>query len=321
MLGRYQVRVKNNRNSYSFELKRNITILRGQSGRGKTTLFEMVREYNRYGKGSGVTISCDKEIVALDGGNWKEIIEGSKQTIFIIDEDSEFIRSRDFAVTLRSSDNYFLLITRNYLNELPISVDEIYEITGNKNKKFKKLYQEIYKMYDHPSMRSLPFKPDVIITEDSGAGYQFFKNRAEKAGVKCISAFGKTKILNTLKQFHDENVLIIADGAAFGAEIGDIVEQQKMTPKKLALFLPESFEWIILSSGVVPGDKDKIERTYLYADSVSYMSWEQYYTDLLVEYTHSPEYLIYRKERLSEYYLQDKNVELICSEIKGVKFD
>ncbi len=98
MKGAYQIRVKNNRNSYSFELRRNITILRGESGRG---------------------------------------------TIIVIDEDSQFIRSKDFARVLRESDNFFLLITRNYLAELPISVDEIYELNGAKNKKFKKVYQDI----------------------------------------------------------------------------------------------------------------------------------------------------------------------------------
>ena len=53
------------------------------------------------------------------------------------------IRSKDFARVLRESDNFFLLITRNYLAELPISVDEIYELNGAKNKKFKKVYQDI----------------------------------------------------------------------------------------------------------------------------------------------------------------------------------
>ena len=151
MKGAYPIRVKNNRNSYTFELRRNITILRGESGRGKTTLFEMIYEYNRFGRNSGVAVSCDKELIALSGDDWEGAIEKHPGTIIVIDEDSQFIRSKDFARVLRGSDNYFLLITRNYLAELPISVDEIYELNGAKNKKFKKVYPDVDRI---PSTKS-----------------------------------------------------------------------------------------------------------------------------------------------------------------------
>lgn len=175
MHGEYKIRVKNSRNSYSFSLKRNLTILRGESGRGKTTLFDMIYEYNRYGKNSGVSISCDRELVAIEGDNWEADIERNSGKIIVIDEDSHFIRSKAFAEAVRGSDNYFLLITRNYLGQLPVSVEEIYVLTGAKNKKFRKVYSEIDGMYDNPGKRYLPFKPQVIITEDSGSGYQFLR--------------------------------------------------------------------------------------------------------------------------------------------------
>lgn len=132
MHGEYKVRVKNNRNSYNFSLRRNITLLKGESGRGKTTLFDMIHEHNRFGRESGVSISCDRELVAISGDKWEEDIRSNPGKIIVIDEDSHFIRSRDFARVVRGSDNYYLLITRNYLSELPISVDEIYELAGTK---------------------------------------------------------------------------------------------------------------------------------------------------------------------------------------------
>ena len=151
MHGEYKVRVRNSRNSYTFSLKRNITVLRGESGRGKTTLFDMIHEHNRFGKESGVSISCDREIIAIAGDKWENEISENPGKIIVIDEDSHFIRSRDFARAVRGSDNYFLLITRIYLEELPISVDEIYELVGAKNKRFKKVYTDIWKMYDDPN--------------------------------------------------------------------------------------------------------------------------------------------------------------------------
>ena len=116
MRGEYKVRVKNNRNTYTFVIRRNITILKGDSGRGKTTLFEMIHEYNRFGKQSGVSISCDRELVAIDEEHWEESIEQNPGTIIVIDEDCNFTRSKRFAETVRGSDNYYLIITRNYLH-------------------------------------------------------------------------------------------------------------------------------------------------------------------------------------------------------------
>ena len=96
MHGEYRVRVRNSRNSYAFSLRRNITVLRGESGRGKTTLFDMIHEHNRFGKESGVSISCDKELVAIDGDKWEDDILSNPGKIIVIDEDSHFIKSKDF---------------------------------------------------------------------------------------------------------------------------------------------------------------------------------------------------------------------------------
>ena len=322
MKGAYQIRVKNNRNSYSFELRRNITILRGESGRGKTTLFDMIYEYNRFGKNSGVAVSCDRELIALAGDDWETIIDKHPGTIIVIDEDSQFIRSKDFARVLRESDNYFLLITRNYLAELPISVDEIYELNGAKNKKFKKVYQDIDRMFDRPSARNLPFVPDIIITEDIKSGYQFFKAEAERMGIQCVSADGKSKIFEVMNQHSKENVVVIADGAAFGSEIADVVEQQNLRPRKLAIFLPESFECLILQSGIVKNvETEKLEHPEDYADSSLYMSWEQYFTELLVEATKDVKYMKYKKAKLPDFYMQEKNALEIKKVAKGIKWE
>ena len=148
MVGVIPVKIRDSSNSYTFELKRNITVLCGDSGRGKTTLFEMVEDYNRYGKSSATKISCNCDIIALRGRDWREQIEAITDSIVIIDEDSDFIRSKEFAETVLKSNNYFLLITRTYLHQLPLSVREIYELTGNKNKKFKHVYLDRDDMYE-----------------------------------------------------------------------------------------------------------------------------------------------------------------------------
>ena len=323
MTGSVSIAVRDKRNSYSFVLRRNITLLSGDSGRGKTTLYEMIADYNAYGKASNVKISCDREVVAIGGNNWRERLEKIHGAVIVIDEDNQFVRSKEFADAVKNSDNYFLLITRSYLAQLPYSVDEIYEISGQKNKKFKAIYRGRERMYDGLTAGQLPFKPEVILTEDSGSGYRFFKTLADKYYIECVSAAGKSNIIGLLENYKDKNVLVVADGAAFGAEIQDIVKVQQLRPRKVGIFLPESFEWLILKSGLVNDPEwEMVTMPEKYVDSKKYFSWERYFTDLLVEATGEMEYKRYpaNKNSLPEFYIQDKSVEQIRTNMSGIDF-
>ena len=72
MKGRYRVVVSSRRLRYDFELKRNLTIVRGDSATGKTTLVEMIQEYISNPSGSSVEVNCDKVCHVLSGILWKE---------------------------------------------------------------------------------------------------------------------------------------------------------------------------------------------------------------------------------------------------------
>jgi len=280
MIGKIRIKVSNQRNSYDFTLKRNITILRGNSGTGKTTLYDMVRDYNNLGKESGVKISGGN-IAVLEGKNWERELDNLEKTVVVIDEGSKFISSPEFAKKIAACDNYFLLITRNYLEQLPYSVDEIYRIKGRgKNKSLEKIYLDSDRFYDNPNLKRFPFHPDLIITEDSKSGNQFFKNAVKDMGIECIPAGGKSGIKKLLGEYKDLNIIVVADGAAIGPEMESFVKAQELSYGKLALFLPESFEWLILKSGVI-GEIEELNETYNYVDSTKYKSWEQYFTYLL----------------------------------------
>lgn len=45
MKGSYRVVVQNSSVRYDFVIRRNITVIKGDSATGKTTLIEMIREY------------------------------------------------------------------------------------------------------------------------------------------------------------------------------------------------------------------------------------------------------------------------------------
>ena len=87
------------------------------------------------------------------------------------------------------------------------------------------------------------------------------------------------------------------------------------------IILPESFEWLIIKSGVIKKiDTNKIDHPEQYADSTLYMSWEQYFTDLLIETTKESDYMQYNKSHLADYYIQEKNIAEITKIAKGIKF-
>ena len=306
MKGTHSITVKNNVLQYKFEIRRNITIIRGDSATGKTTLVDMIREYYENGEQSGVTLQCDKQCVVLEGRQWKVLLENIQDSIVFIDEGNAFVASREFAEEVKRSDNYFVIVTRESLATLPYSVEEIYGIkSSGKYGALQQTYQEFYRIYGKQQYDNL-FNPEIILVEDSNSGYEFWEYAMQKKNRTVVSAGGKSNIFGKLGSYEDKKVLVIADGAAFGPEM-DKVRKKILAGNEKVLYLPESFEWLILKSGVVK-DKDinKILRNPgEYIESEKYMSWEQFFTGLLMEKT-KDSYLKYEKKELNVAYKNDK---------------
>ena len=72
MRGIYHVIVQNRYLKYEFDIKRNITIIQGDSATGKTTLVDMIREQVLNGDDSGVIISCACRCRVVEGNTWQE---------------------------------------------------------------------------------------------------------------------------------------------------------------------------------------------------------------------------------------------------------
>lgn len=313
MIGSYDICVKNARLQYKFTVKRNITILRGDSATGKTTLIDMIASYQMNGKSSGVSVNCEKNCVVLTAFNWKINLNSIKDSIVFIDEQDKFVSSKDFAECVKNSDNYYVIATRNNLSNLPYSINEIYGIknkAGNKYQGTKRLYSEFYPLYKG----NLDYidKPDTVIVEDSNAGYAFFQNYFSKYNIPCVSAEGKSNIYGKIIKFKEQTVLVIADGAALGSEIDSLHKLHKMN--NLILYMPESFEWLVLSSGLITDAEIKsiLSNPADYIESSKYFSWERFFTKLLADKSNGT-YLQYNKSKLNENYLQDKVSDKIIS--------
>lgn len=142
MIGIQHIRVSNRDADFKFDLSRNITIVRGKSGTGKTTLYDMIADYTRFKDESGVNISCTKACIALVDMDWKNQLSNIFDSIVFIDEGAEYIKTPDFARAVKNLDNYYVFFSRESLHNLPYSVEEIYEIKASgKFHKFIPIYK------------------------------------------------------------------------------------------------------------------------------------------------------------------------------------
>lgn len=318
MKGRYSVVVQNNRLHYDFEIKRNITIIQGNSATGKTTLVDMLRQHMNLGASSGVDVICDVPCRVLEGIDWKVILGNLHGMILFIDEGNDFVTREEFASAIKGSDNYFVIITRENLYNLPYSVEEIYGLhSSGKYQNTQKIYQETYKIYS--DVKEVPIKPKKFIIEDSNSGFEFFKNICDTVELECISAGGKSNIFSVAKAVLREGLCIVADGAAIGPEMNSLYKLAKNN--NVSLYLPESFEWVLLQAGIVNSSlvRQALQEPEEYIDSREFFSWEQFFTKLLIQATEGT-YLKYNKKKLNPVYLHEKNKQRILTVIHGIKF-
>ncbi len=319
MKGKYHITVANEMVKYDFVIRRNITIIKGDSATGKTTLVEMIREYYEDGESSGVSLSCDKECRTLAGRDWKILLQAMKDCIIFIDENNEFLPTREFAEAIQNSDNYYVIVTREGLPNLPYSVEEIYGIrVSGKYAGLKQTYNEFYHIYSEFDLKE-EIKPDKVIVEDTNAGFDFFLHQSAGKKYEVTSAAGKSNVFRKLNEIQGESILVIADGAAFGPEM-DRVMKMAYRNDNITVYLPESFEWLVLESGIVAG-KDLVnilEDPSAYVDSMEFFSWERFFTHLLIEATRGT-WMQYSKRKLNPSYLNEAVREKIVSVIKRIR--
>ena len=322
MKGSYHIKIETKKVKYEFKINRNITIIQGDSATGKTTLIKCVDDFYNEGKSSGVKIECKKTCVVLRGKNWLNDLNVMKDSIVFIDEGNKFIKSRDFAEAIKHTDNYYVLVTRESIDALPYSVHEIYGLRVNgKIKTGEPTYNEMYRIYGKYNTDK-EINPDVIITEDKNSGFQFFENVCTPLNIDCISAEGKANIKKYIKSdYQDKKVVIIADGAAYGPQINETMEYLEEFPNYV-IYLPESFEWIILKAEIIRSDvlKKILEEPSVYIDSTQYFSWEQYFTNLLERLTTDHEIIPkYNKSKLPGFYKSHGNSEKILKQLDSIK--
>lgn len=312
MKGRHRVVIEAERLKYEFEIKRNITVIQGDSATGKTTLVDLIQTYGRYGEESGIMMNSNVPCVAFAGDQnlWRAALETYNDSIVFFDEDASFIFTREFAEAIRGTSNYYVLITRQPLYDLPYSIHEIYGIRTTGKYHFpEKIYHEFYPLYEDHRIGAVG--DTVLLVEDEKSGYQFYKQACD--GIECRSSVGNAGIAVSLEELSKERqVVVIADGAAFGAYVARVMAIVR-SRNNVSLYFPESFEWLILKAGVlnIRNIDCILAHPEDYIDSRLYFSWERYFTDLIESSTQDDRVRRYDKSKLNAYYLEGKNRDAI----------
>lgn len=317
MIGIQHVKVSNRDASFTFDLCRNITIVRGKSGTGKTTLYDMIADHTRLKNASGVNISCKKDCVALVDIDWKNQLNSIADSIVFIDEGAEYIKTPEFAKAVKNSNNFYVIFSRESLHDLPYSVEEIYEIKpSGKFHKFVKIFKSTKNHIYSFNNTHKKFNFDLLLTEDSKSGYQFYKNYFTNKNIACKSSNSNSDIFKWLRDHPDKKILVVADGAAFGSEIDRVLKLQSSTEEHFRLCLPESFEWLILKSGLIKTQDiiSILETPSEYIESKDYFSWEKFFEDYLIQNTVNTPFQ-YAKKEINPIYLNNNNSRKIIAEI------
>ena len=84
--------------------------------------------------------------------------------------------------------------------------------------------------------------------------------------------------------------------------------------RSVEIYLPESFEWIILKSGLLkdPEIEMIIADPSAYIESREFFSWERFFNAILTEKTRDS-YLAYNKKKLNPLYLREREAAQIMS--------
>lgn len=297
---------------FSLSLKRNITIICGDTATGKTHLVDNlitalqddkaveVIVKNEHGK--RVNIPVVTLPASLTETDMLALINGSTSRIIIFDEDVSFTTSYSFNTLLsKGMNNYFVIISRDSRAlTYSCAVSEVYKLWRiDRSITLKPVYWlESYVTHrEHPLSRASITSNEVLLVEDSSLGYKVWYDLLQERHIKVDTAKGRDRLPKKMRAYQDCALLVLADQAQLGPVLSRILNECEQNARTI-LSLPESFEWLLLHLDLFKKDQRVqavLTKPWNYAESTKYFSWERLFTMELIEALKRNYGLIYTK--------------------------
>lgn len=308
MKGKFDLNIVSRKAVYHLEIERKITVIKGNSGTGKSSLLRLIADYLELGKDSGIKLSQDKPVrmlVLRNSSDWVEILNDIHDAIVFIDEDVRCLYDDAFQRAIWKADCYAVIVSRSGMFQaLPYAIASIYELRTSRHGK-----TTVTAMYELYQAGPAEQGADYVLTEDSHSGFEMaqvaFSCHVEPAN-------GNSNVLRALQEVSGEHneICVIVDGAAFGGFIEPVLQLAEMTGRAKIL-APESFEYILLQSDSLSKYlTNELVATYDYCDCQEYISWEKYYEALLVRLAAEHLRISYQKSKLPELF---KNPQYVAA--------
>ncbi len=194
-----RILIKNNRLSYDFSFSGKFLVVTGDSGTGKSKLWELVRSYNM--EPDAVECLGYPDLQAIEMVSELEGAKTKSGIVFFIDEFSPIFRHPDRGKLFLESNNFFVIIRRSIkLDDLPVSLDNFIYLKNG-------VAVPVYPKAEH-----LVYAGRTLICEDSGSSYDFLKeivgNKAEVS-----SASGRDRFVKMIKKISSKSVTLVYDRA------------------------------------------------------------------------------------------------------------
>lgn len=283
------IHIKTARLEYKFEINGKYTVIKGDSGTGKTSFYELAESITNHSK--AVQNISGAKLIAVPVNFEMFKFDAYTDCIFVIDESCSIFKRYDVATILQNSDNYFIIINRSMkLGYLPIHVDNVFYIkTSGKFHTLERLYQR-FCMNDFKNI-------DTIITEDHRSGYLFVKDLlsifhlnhiiiepaygSEEDRKKAGNKAGASKIAKSIEYYAEKgrkDIVVIYDACAFASYVDLLLETiRKYNNINIYVLDWESFEGYILESKMFQMKFSLKNLDY------SYESLEQFLTEKISE--------------------------------------
>ena len=182
-----QFKVKN-RLEFSAVILGKYNVIVGDSAIGKTTLYNFLHEAEDGIIGYSAEVDGVYHVLEKRAGE-REIAE-YQDTLLVLDEDCRLLHLESTASVLRNSNNKFLIISRVIPRFLPLGVSNLLTISQ------EGMEYTLVPVYHKKDARKF-CNVSTIITEDSDAGFEYFKSNFEQL---CISSSGNGNLVKVLQE-------------------------------------------------------------------------------------------------------------------------